>query len=593
MRYKRRRTTLNATHESTSLNYGSSHLMPWLWPWLLPLALLPLSGVLWLMWGDPPSLWGGAGITVLTIAASGLAWKAGGARGPLIQGLAVLTVLLCGGWLLLAVSTGLIAWPAGQWWPAVVHPAVDLWIMLAFTIGLGWTILRGLRSQGDHDNGWSALAARVGLEGSRIVRRRGPDGAMTDVIEVAPGTPIADVHKARPAIASMLDVPVEQVRTTALDEGGRRARLDLVTTDALRVPLPWVRPSAAGKSIAEPLLLGGRRTGSPLKLWISGDQRQDRAGTHVLITGMTRAGKSTGGRVLLTEVLSRVDVRVVLIDTFKGAQFVHAFRGHPHIESIITEPNEAKAYVTSLDDLIRQRTEALGVGGWEQWTPGCTWMDGTPMDLHLVHIEEVQHTVGRMRALARAAQGGISAGVHLVLSLQRAVDDNLLTDVRQQMAAVWAFGSKRGDEKYSGLSSEILEMGAAPQQWEAHHPGYSYLTAPGVPLEVALEPARSFKITPADIPAGLGFSNPKPGELQFKAQAPTQTAPAQRNGRDLVAERLDELVAAGRAEVRPADFADIKDAGGHTPSWLTRELAVLAAVRRVRPMGGGRYEVLR
>jgi hypothetical protein len=69
--------------------------------------------------------------------------------------------------------------------------------------------------------------------------------------------------------------------------------------------------------------------------------------------------------------------------------------------------------------------------------------------------------------------------------------------------------------------------------------------------------------------------------------------PAQRNGRDLVAERLDELVAAGRAEVRPADFADIKEAGGHTPSWITRELAVLAAVRRVRPMGGGRYQVLR
>ena len=137
-------------------------------------------------------------------------------------------------------------------------------------------------------------------------------------------------------------------------------------------------------------------------------------------------------------------------------------------------------------------------------------------------------------------------------------------------------------------------MGAAPHQWEASHPGYSYLSAPGVPLETALEPARSFKITPADIPVGLGFSNPKPGDLQFKAQAPTQTqVPPQRNGRDLVAERLDELVAAGRGEVRPADFADIKDAGGHTPSWLTRELAVLAAVRRVRPLGGGRYEVLR
>jgi hypothetical protein len=218
MRYRRRRTTLNATHESTSLNYGSSHLLSWLWPWLLPLALLPLSGVLWMMWGNPPSLWGGAGITVLTIASGGLAWKAGGARGPLIQGLAVLTVLLCGGWLLLAVSTGLVAWPAGQWWPAVVHPAVDLWIMLAFTIGLGWTILKGLNGNGgDHDNGWAGLAARVGLDRSRIVRRRGPDGAMTDVIEVAPGTPIGAFTA--PAIASMLGIG-RAVRTAALTKVG-------------------------------------------------------------------------------------------------------------------------------------------------------------------------------------------------------------------------------------------------------------------------------------------------------------------------------------------------------------------------------------
>jgi hypothetical protein len=291
-----------------------------------------------------------------------------------------------------------------------------------------------------------------------------------------------------------------------------------VTTDALRATLPWVRPSAPGKSIAEPLLLGGRRGGGPLKLWIPGDQRLDRAGTNVLITGMTRAGKSTGGRVLLTEVLSRVDVRVVLIDTFKGAQFVHAFRGHPRIESIITEPNEAKAYVTSLDDLIRQRTEALGVGGWEQWAPGCTWMDGTPMDLHLVHIEEVQHTVGRMRALARAAQGGISAGVHLVLSLQRAVDDNMLTDVRQQMAAVWAFG-QRG-MKVSGLSSEIIEMGRTAAV-EAHHPGYSCLTARGA-VGDRIGAGRSFQSRRRSS-RRTGFG-PSPVSCNLR-QAPTQAVP--------------------------------------------------------------------
>ena len=132
-------------------------------------------------------------------------------------------------------------------------------------------------------------------------------------------------------------------------------------------------------------------------------------------------------------------------------------------------------------------------------------------------------------------------------------------------------------------------MGAAPQQWEAHHPGYSYLTAPGVPLEASLEPARSFKILPADIPAGLGFSNP----ARVPGQVKPQTFAVEPSGRDLVARRLDDLVAAGRSEVKPLDFREIQEAGGHTASWTTRELAVLVSGQRLRPSGGGRYEVLR
>jgi hypothetical protein len=592
-RFRSRRTTATASlsHESVSHSSGGSwHLVPWLWPWAVPIALLPLAGALWLLWGDPPSVAGGAGITLLTVGAAWLAQRAGEPRGPLIRGLAVLTVVLCGSWLLLATGTGLISWPAGQWWPALVHPTVDLWVVLLFACGLGWTILKGLRSQGgDHNNGWGDLAGRIGLEGSRVVRRRGPDGKMTDVIEVPPGMPASAIAKARPGIASLLDVPVDQVQTTVLDEGGRRARLDVVADDPLRQPLLWAGPSNPGASIAEALLLGGRRDITPMKIWLPGDQDKDRAATHLLITGMSRAGKSTAGRGVLTEILSRVDVDVVVLDTFKGAQFVAAFRGHPRVQEIITEPARAKAYITSLDDEIRRRTDELGEGGWEQWAPGCTWLDGTPMHLLVVHIEEAQHTVGQMRALARVAQGGLSAGVHLIVSLQRAIDANLLTDIRQQMGAVWAFGVKRGDEKYSGLPEEMLVMGAAPQQWEANHPGYSYLTAPGVPLETALVPGRSFKILPAEIPGRLGFNRAmRTPQQRGRDEKPATTV----SGRELVGERLEKLINDGVREVRPADFRDIAEAGGHTASWLTRELAFRVGERRLRPAGGGRYEVL-
>jgi hypothetical protein len=148
MRYKRRRTTLNASHESTSFSYGSGHLVPWLWPWVVALALLPLSGLLWLLWGNPPSTWGGAAITLLTHRRRCVACRAGADRSS--RGWRS-SPSLCGGWLP-AVSTGL-SLARRPWWPngAADRPVGGTDLRYRYRLD----DLRGLRSRGEHDNGWS------------------------------------------------------------------------------------------------------------------------------------------------------------------------------------------------------------------------------------------------------------------------------------------------------------------------------------------------------------------------------------------------------------------------------------------------------
>jgi hypothetical protein len=572
MRSFSRTRTIAPPNEYTTQHVGPWHALPWVWPWALCLALLPLAAGLWALWGRDPgaALWGAVAIALGTTGLAALAWRAGRARGAVVRAHAAASVAVAGAWLLAATVFG-----------PFTRPVIDAWVVLLLVGGISWNLRRGLRGHGDeHDSGWAALAERVKLPGSRVMSPVRDGHQVRAVIEAQRGAQTStDIMAARERIASGLGVPASGVRLVADPDSAARAQLTVVTKDVLRTPMPWPGPSHPGQSIASPLVLGIRETGEPLQLWLPGDHKAGRSATHVLITGMTGAGKSAAGRLLLAEILTRPDALVMLVDTVKARQFTSPFRDR--VAELATETEKARALVGKLPGLIAERADQLGERGYDQWEPGC----GLPY--LIVHVEEAASVIASSRPFALAAQTARSAGVSLIVSLQRAVHTNLPTDVRQQLGAALAFGCRPGDERFSGLSAEVLDGGASPQTWGASRPGYCYAEIPGTDPVLWSAPARTFVSDSAGVAALLGAS-PDTDQGEKTPQEPSRRAAAG-DAKALLLARLRELRDSGTQTVRPADFAAVLAEANRSPAWLSGALRQLVERGVLVDAGRGVY----
>lgn len=567
MRSYSRTRTVAPPSEYVTQAVGPWHVLPWLWPWALCIALLPLAAGLWALWGRDPGAapWGAVALALGTAGLSLLAWRAGRARGVIVRAHAAASVAVAGTWTMTAMLSG-----------PFTRPVIDVWVCLLLVGGISWNIRRGLRGQGEeHDSGWSTLAERVKLPGSRVMSPVRDGLQVRATIEAQRGSQTAaDIVAARERIASGLGVPAQGVRLTPDPESAARAHLTVVTRDVLKTPTPWPGPSRPGQSIAEPLVLGTRENGDPLELWLPGDHRAGRSATHVLVTGMTGAGKSAAGRLLLAEILTRPDAQVWLIDSVKARQFTGPFRDR--VTELATETDAARVLISKLPGLITERADELGARGYDQWERGC----GLPY--LVVHVEEAASVVASSRPFALAAQTARSAGVSLVVSLQRAVHTNLPTDVRQQLGAALAFGCRPGDERFSGLSAEVLDAGASPQTWGASRPGYCYAEIPGTDPALWSAPARTFVSDSAGVAAALGGG---PDHQTTENVAPRSTQQA--DVRALFLARLHELK--DSTVIRPADFAQVLSDGQRSAAWLSGALRELVDRGVLVDAGRGRY----
>jgi hypothetical protein len=558
-------------HGETLTHSGALALAPWLAPWIGGAALFPLGAIGYVMWGRDPvaAPWAAVALALAVVGLSALAYRAGRARGPIVRAGVAAGVATAGAWLLAATLTG-------PW----TRPTRDLWVLLLIVGPSAANLVRLLRGDGhDGAGGWAKLGEAVRLPGSRVLSARRDGERIHAVVEAAPGTTQDEILAAAPRIASATGAPAGGVRLVADPDHGRRANLVLVTRDLLKSPIPWPGPSARGASIAEALVIGVREDGSPLRLWLPGDERAGRAATHVLVSGMTGSGKSVSARLILAEALTRSDVEATVIDTVKGAQFVAPFRGLSRC-TVITSNDEAKAFLASLPGVIADRADYLGSRGYDQWAAGC----GLPY--RLVLIEEAAAGLGTSRALAVAAQTARSVGVGLIISLQRATHLNLSTDVRQQLGAVIAHGCRPGDEKY-GLSAETVDSGAAPQRWGATRPGYCYAELPGTPSESWSSPARVFIAGISAVTAVLDRTGVCEGTdpAPLVAQRGPQPVSAGDTARDLFLSHLDLLRGDGRTEIRPRDFASVREVTGYSAPWVTAELARLVDEGELEPAG--------
>ncbi|MCC3775341.1 sporulation protein SsgA, partial [Streptomyces sp. UNOB3_S3] len=462
------------------------HLPPWLVGAGTGLASLPAHH----FWSGSAAAT--AGLTLASVALTGVTWWAGKSTTAQRRLHSAITVAAGTSWLTAASIAGPDAGPLG-----------GLYFIGAPALAMSWNIRQVLRRTPDATgtNGDGGLLEKVGLAKTQITRSQiAPNKATFDLQLPRGELTTDDVSKAAPLLASALDVPKNAIRVTPDPDSASRAQLTVVPHDLLKNTVPYPGPSHPGGSIADPVHVGIYEDGTPAVLYFPGDPEAGRNAMHLLIMGMTGSGKSEGGLTALAEILSRRDVEVWASDPVKGEQTLGPLL--PAIGWAVLDMKSTEAMIAAIKAAIPARTAWLAKYGYKQWVPECaeTQADGTPGMPYLIGwFEEAAKPIREIDedVFTGIAQEARSAGISLVISMQRASGNQVSTDTRASLGSSWCYGVRNERDAGFALDAEVLDAGAAPHLWKDKKPGYSYLVANGIPETFWPTPARSF-LTPRE-----------------------------------------------------------------------------------------------
>ncbi|WHT21903.1 hypothetical protein N8J89_12820 [Crossiella sp. CA-258035] len=462
----------------TGLNEADrSRAAAYLPPWAAGLGLYPASLISHYAASAPEALpWVSAGMALAGGALTGVTWLAASARAQVTRIHSTLTTGLASLWFTsatIADPTEPVLW--GSW--AIAAPAV----------ALSWNIRHLLRNSGSETAG-GGLFEKVKLAGVQARQIEVAPGRVTAQLQLPAGEmTVADVQGATGQMASAMRLPGNSVRIAPDPDDASQAKMTIVPVDLLRHPRPYPGPSAPGGSITEALVVGTYEDGQPQCLYLPGCKATRRNATHVIVQGMNGSGKSHGAKLCWTEILTRRDVNLVVMDPSKGEQTVGFLGEHT---PVVIGQNKCADLITRITDLITERATDLGRWGYDQWTPEVYAKHGMPY--LVIWVEEAPRVLEDAKTLARIAQEARSAGISLVLSLQKASFRQMPTDVRSQLGAVWCFGVNSIEDAAFTLSDELIEAGANPAAWKNRKPGANYLEAPGIEEERFTVPGRTF-----------------------------------------------------------------------------------------------------
>lgn len=492
------RVYIDVQQQEARLNSGGGAGMgAWLWhrakpytpPWLVTGAVGAAGGGASLMWEG--SMGAAVGLTLSSVALTAATWWAGKSTGPQRRLHSAITVAAGSSWFTAAALSGPLA-----------GALPDFYLMGGATVALSWNIRQALRSSGGDtpvESSDKSLLEKVGLARTKLKDVKVEPNRVTVPYELPGGELTSDdVAKALPRIASALDVPTTAIRVIHDPDSARKGQLVIVPEDMLKTPTVWPGPFAPGQSVAVPLRIGVYDDGSDLVLPLL-------EAIHILVMGMTGSGKTEGALDILLELLTRKDVVIWLADAAKAGQDFQPLL--PAFDWAALDTPSAGAMVASVQAVIPARTAWLRDHSYRAWEPAAaeTQTDsahscaasgacGCPGMPYLVAwFEEAAKLLREMGddVFTGIAQEARSAGVTLVVSMQRASGYQLSTDTRASLPAAMCFGVK-GDDASFALPEEVLEAGANPAAWGNKRKGYVYLVSAGVEEDLHANPARTF-----------------------------------------------------------------------------------------------------
>lgn len=473
-----RQEQLRNSGSGTIRGYLAHRAKPYLPPWLLAGGVGVAGAGAHLAWADSTAA--GVGLTLGSVALTAVTWAAGRSTGPQRRIHSTATVAAASGWLTAAALAGPLA-----------GPLPDLYLMGAPALAISWNVRGMLRHnpEGAAVDADKGLLAKVGLARAQIKAAKAEPNRATAKLELPAGElSNDDVAKLLPKLASALDVAPNAVRYLPDPDSARRGELAVVPEDMLKHSHPWPGPSAPGASVAEPVVVGMYEHGEPLLMWFPGDPEAGRNAMHLMVMGMTGSGKSEGGLVALAELLSRRDVVVWASDAAKGTQTLGPLL--PAIDWAALDVPSTEAMLAAVEAAIPARTSELARHGYKQWEPEAYERHGIPY--LVVWVEEVAKVLREGADLTGIAQEARSAGISLVVSLQRASGYQMPTDTRASLGSSWCYGVRDSGDAGFALPDEALDAGAAPQAWKDKRPGYCYVCANGVPEREWATPARTY-----------------------------------------------------------------------------------------------------
>jgi Ftsk gamma domain len=453
-------------------------------PWVVGLLIVITAAVFHSLWGGrhagTRTAWAVLGLCLSTVVLTGLTWLVTHQRRPLGRIHSTATVFLACLYVMIGTITG-------------VKQPVVLFFELVFgaTLALTWDIRVVIRAHDPEAAGgdpltqlWAKAREVSGFGGTTAKILKVDEHKIEGQVAIEGGDKtVEDLQKKTLNMETAMGLPPGTLTISADQNRADLARVSVSDPRILQATLPYYGPLTPDGSIADPIRLGLYQDMDPVDLVF--------LGYHLMINGMSGSGKSFGGGWnILASLMSRKDVSIIAADLTKADQTLGD--AAEAIDWLVFTQAQANALMDGLQRAVPARTAWLSAHGHKKWERGCglqavfILLEECPDVLRVVDEDDFVQ-------LAKAAR---SAGIYLILSLQRSDYSQVPTIVRGQFAAKMCFGVENSDDAAFGLPEKVVAAGASPEDWGADFPGMCYLSAPGIPMAKRIMPIRTYFIEP-------------------------------------------------------------------------------------------------